>query len=131
VDVQLSSAARRRYPDAQVNFRRVYLAPGGPDDSGMPAGEAVEVSRVPVNPPSATDNAGAPRESEHPSAEDNGDLKRRKGVSESSGPRAPALPSVGANADRTASAPSTQGGWRRVPQQPSGGWRRATPADKP
>jgi len=32
--VELSDAARRRYPGAQVRYRRSYMAPNGSDDSG-------------------------------------------------------------------------------------------------
>ena len=129
VDVQLSSAARRRYPDAQVNFRRVYLAPGGSSDPFESADQPIEVSQVPVSPPPAvnTDTPGTPEQTPVTDADV---LKRRPAVSERSGPRAPNLPAPRTEAN-TDGAPSTQGGWRRVPQQPSGGWRRATPADKP
>lgn len=34
IEVQLSDAARRRYPGAQVRYRRSYVAPNGSDDSG-------------------------------------------------------------------------------------------------
>jgi VWFA-related protein len=34
IEVELSDAARRRYPGAQVRYRRSYLAPNASDDSG-------------------------------------------------------------------------------------------------
>ncbi|MCU1274659.1 MAG: von Willebrand factor, type, partial [Bryobacterales bacterium] len=34
IEVELSDAARRRYPGAQVRYRRSYLAPNGSDESG-------------------------------------------------------------------------------------------------
>lgn len=34
IEVELSDAARRRYPGAQVRYRRSYMAPNGSDDSG-------------------------------------------------------------------------------------------------
>jgi VWFA-related protein len=127
VDVQLSSAALRRYPDAQVNFRRVYLAPGGSNDSFDATSEPVEVSQVPVNPPPAADptTPDTPQQTEDTPA-----LKRRPAVSERSGPRAPTVRTAGTEA-RAETAPSAQGGWRRVQQQAPGRWRRATPADLP
>lgn len=36
IDVHLTTAALRRYPDADVRFRRVYLAPGGGNDPNAP-----------------------------------------------------------------------------------------------
>jgi VWFA-related protein len=135
VEVELSSSARRRYPDAEVKFRRVYLAPGGlpenRNDSSGSGGEVVDVSQVPIAPPPAPDSAAAPENNTSSPTEDSGSSKRRPAVSERSGPRTanPPAPQVGAST--TSSSPSAQGGWRRVPQQSSGGWRRATAADKP
>jgi hypothetical protein len=41
IAVELSEQARRRYPDAQVRYRRVYMTPGG-------ANEPVTVSHAPA-----------------------------------------------------------------------------------
>ena len=34
IEVELSDAARRRYPGAQVRYRRSYMAPNASDDAG-------------------------------------------------------------------------------------------------
>ena len=56
IEVELSAAARRRYPGAEVRYRRSYLAPNGPSDSGdsrptwvsLPRTDAPEARSVPV-----------------------------------------------------------------------------------
>ncbi len=54
IDVELSDAARRRYPDATVKFRRVYLAPGVPADADTPVLARAPGNRRPgVNEPSS------------------------------------------------------------------------------
>lgn len=47
IEVQLAADAHRRYPDAVVRYRRVYLAPGGASE------EPVSVSRAPQTAPEA------------------------------------------------------------------------------
>jgi hypothetical protein len=45
VEVELSDAARRRYPRAEVHYRRSYLAPNGANDSesSRPKGRIVQM----------------------------------------------------------------------------------------
>ncbi|MDQ6677259.1 MAG: VWA domain-containing protein [Acidobacteriota bacterium] len=78
IDVRLGDAAARRYPDAELRFRRVYLA------SGAPAGEAVTITKSSPTPASARRSAD-PQEDQPPR------LRRRPAVSE---PGAPAGPSI-------------------------------------
>ncbi len=84
IDVQLAEATRARHPDAQVRFRRVYLAPGAAASSELTAGGD--------SPP--------PR--------------RRVGVSEPYGPRGPrdAQPAPSDAPDQAPE--DRPGGWRRV-----------------
>jgi len=49
IEVQLSDAARRRYPDADVRYRRVYLAPGGSAVAAANPPEPTEVYRGPAD----------------------------------------------------------------------------------
>ncbi len=117
IDVQLADAARARYPNAQVRFRRVYLAPGD-----LRTDSAV-ASAAPADPQTTPAGTGdSPR------------LKRRVAVNEHDG-------SWGSGAN----SPAPDGGWRQVPpaqtepsgtpaQTPesnSGGWRRVKPGEQP
>ncbi len=76
IEVQLSDSARRRYPDAKVHFRRVYLAPGGPADT-----DAV-LARTPSNRPRpgvserSSDSAGPMVESGQSTSKQDGTWRR-------------------------------------------------------
>jgi len=78
IDVQLSDAAARRYPDAELRFRRVYLA------NGAPAGDAVTVTKSSPAPARAHP-ADYPRDDQPPR------LRRRPAVSEPAGPAGPSV----------------------------------------
>jgi VWFA-related protein len=109
IEVDLADAARRRYSNAEVRYRRMYLAPGGPADSPS-GGEPVVVTQAPSQPSSPSSDSGddsRPRLRRRPSA---------TGVPDGSrdGPLNPGSDS--------ASDPSQ-------PYAPSGGWRPAQPGD--
>jgi hypothetical protein len=134
LDVNLSAAARRRYPDAEVRFRRTYIAPG----AGL-ASTPVETS----------DAGAAPEELDDPDADpDRPQLKRRQPVGISRGDgreRASArrdVPAVDPDSDpdeqsvptvrRTRRAPVNEPGGPRpavIGGNSNGGWRRAEDAD--
>jgi hypothetical protein len=119
VEVELAGAARRRYPDAQVRYRRVYLTPGS-------LGEPTVASAAPPQESAPVVNAEQPRaeppDNDQPRVEQ--PRRRRPAVNE----------------------PGSSGGWRRVdeperapapeakaeekPAQ-SGGWRRLKPGEQP
>ena len=120
VEVQLTAAAFRRYPQSEVRFRRVSL-------EGEAPGE-VQVSRRAAPPPErseARDTDSRPR------------LSRRPAVNDRDGHSGPGI------AEDTASS----GGWRRpddaaptakAPAQPAaqdeprqGGWRKLKPGEQP
>jgi VWFA-related protein len=109
IDVQLAQTARSRYPDAQVRFRRVYLAPG---DSRADAAVA----------------------STAPPADESPRLKRRVAVNEPDGSRGsgPNLPASGGGwrqippGQAAPADPPAQ-----TPESNSGGWRRVKPGEKP
>ncbi len=87
IDVQLTADARRRYPDAEVHYRRVYLTPGGG------AAEPVTVSR-------------APQPGKQPAPEPQPQAGwRRVGQPGTAEPAAQ---------PPAAQEPQSQGGWRRV-----------------
>jgi VWFA-related protein len=136
IEVALADEARRRWPDAEVRYRRVYVTPD--------AGGAVAVAGPAVVSRESADsgNAAPEEDAERPV------LKRRRAVNEPSGPRAgnPSLESGGpvAPEPRQPPPPST-GGWRRAdepPKQPAAndagagdgqprqpGWRKAKPGE--
>ena len=76
ISVDLSPAARRRYTDAEIRFRRVYLAPDGPVGGGR-----TMVTRAPARVP-AEGNRTATL-----SGDDRPVVRRRVAVDEPDGPR--------------------------------------------
>lgn len=134
IEVALADSAHRRYPDAEVRFRRVYLAPGGSDSRSV-GPEAVVVTRRPV------DSAGGNGRQGSGAGQDDGPprLRRRPAVDEPAGPRV-------STTDQQSDSSGSQRGWPRVSeparqptdpatvpdQQPrQGGWRRAKPGEQP
>jgi VWFA-related protein len=113
VDVILSSAARRRYPDAQIRYRHTYIAP---ETNGSSPAAEVSFGTPGENPPPAVDADQAP--SQFPRA------KRRVSDPNSGSGTGPILVDRSADADG-APADSTPG------SAPVGGWPKAgenTPA---
>jgi hypothetical protein len=53
IEVSLADSARRRYPDAELRFRRLYIAPESiaPVPEGTTVSEAAPVSQAPPPPP--------------------------------------------------------------------------------
>jgi VWFA-related protein len=121
IEVQLADAARRRYSDAEVRYRQVYMAPDRPLNA--PGSEPVVVSRASGG---SADSAG-----DAPPV-----LRRRPAVNED-----------GSLGQPSTTPPADQGGWPRADQttpqagsnnatttdqQPSqGGWRRVKPGEQP
>jgi VWFA-related protein len=124
IEVRLADAARSRYPDAQVRYRRVYLAPGDVHPDTTVASTAAPAAPAPAAAGTTENNSDPPR------------LRRRVAVNEPS--------SAGPNL----TAPD--GGWRQVndstpppaqaapaetpsnaPDSSPGGWRRVKPGEQP
>jgi hypothetical protein len=113
IEVQLSDAARRRYPGAEIRFRRINQAQGG---TGTP--EPTVVTRVPSSAPSPS----VARDASESSAAKSPGSRRRTAISEPDGPR-------GANAstdvDREeASTQAPAAPTNAPPAPPTRGWRR-------
>jgi VWFA-related protein len=126
IEVALSDSAMRRYPGAEVRFRRTYIAP---HDSGSPASgaeEPVVVTQAERRSESRTDDPDVPRLRRRPAVNQVPDVDR-------GGPVA---------ADDQSTAPN-RGTWRRTnepdtpaPSNPDaqpkqGGWRRLKPGEQP
>ena len=114
IEVELAESARRRYPGADLRFRRTYLAP-----NGLPAPVSGAVAAAPAEP--SPDPAVVTSSPASPG------LKRRPNISEPDGPRGP-NPAVGDAPSNTPANPDLPADQ----QQPrTGGWRRLKPGEKP
>jgi VWFA-related protein len=135
IEVQLADAARRRNPDAEVRFRRTYLAPG---DSRGAATEPVTVTQGPAPQSSDPD---APRLHRRPAVNQVPDVDRTENptltATPPAGPPPAADPSTAPNrgswrhepADASAPPAADQGSAAQQPQP--GGWRRLKPGEQP
>ena len=135
IEVQLSAAARRRYPDAEVRYRRVYLTPDGSysDRSSptMTSKSSSATTEIADDPPAGTKATGS---STTP--------QRRRAVDESTGPRvltepqtqSPPAKDTSADAQSPTpaappdAAPEPKRGWRRVADDPAKQSRPIPPA---
>jgi VWFA-related protein len=118
IEVELSAAARRRYPDAEVRYRRTYQTSGGTGETvaAAPEPEVVAQSPEPRRRPAVSEPTG-PRGPSASSAEPRGGW-RRAGEPE---------PEPAA----TQQSPNTQKSKEDEPQPRRGGWRRVKPGEEP
>ena len=123
IEVQLAAAARRRYPDAEVRYRRVYLFPDGSyserSSPTMTSKSSSASAQVADDPPPA-DSGTTSTTSTTP--------KRRRAVDESNGPRVLTQPQT-QSAPKEAAADTTQTTPDTTPaasSEPKRGWRRVT-----
>ena len=120
IEVALADSIRRRYPDAEVRYRRVYFAPTGG------GGTTVAATQAPADAASGTPAQHAPEDTERP-------VQRRRPAVSSDGPRTgpidrdadandqPAAASARPRLSRHVDEPSSQAG----PIEPQcGGWHR-------
>ncbi len=115
IQVQLASAASRRYPDAEVRYRRIYLAPDSGGSQGPVNSEPVVVTRA-----GSSDAESKSEPSQSTNA--NANSRRRRAVNED-GSSIDSVPVTSPSTDAPASSkPGTA---------PSGGWRRVNPGDRP
>jgi VWFA-related protein len=113
IQLSLAPAANRRYPGAELLYRRTYYVTDG---AGAPAGDPEVVSSS--KPPPAVEEPATEPARESPS------LKRRRAVDGSGWPRGP---------DPVITRPSPAAGTTAAPQTqpPRGGWRRVTDPEPP
>jgi VWFA-related protein len=127
IEVELAAAARRRYPNAEVRYRRTYVTPA--------EGSGTEVSGTPEQAPVAAAGekevrgAEPAEEQEEEARAEEPRLKRRR----------PAVDEDGARRRGPASTGEAAEGWRRSTEAPveteaeaparRGGWRKATEED--
>src|SRR5262249_39151631 len=127
IEVALSEAAKRRYPGAEVRFRRTYIAPNDSGASNGGAEEPVVVTQSERRSETSDNSDDPPR------------LRRRPAVNQ-----VPDVDRSGPVASDDSSAATNRGSWRRSsePEPPSpapatndqpkqGGWRRLKPGEQP
>jgi len=147
IEVSLADAAIRRYPGADVRYRRVYLAPDGKGGTAPSGSEPTTVMRTPSGDSSSTSAATV-------AGDGSSSARRRPVVSDATATRqgplsidgSPAASSSTNAVGAQSQTPSdSDGPWRRTGQpagkstpadnaqtndEPSqGGWRRAKPED--
>ncbi|MCE5310544.1 MAG: VWA domain-containing protein [Acidobacteriales bacterium] len=124
INVELADAARRRYPDAQVRFRRFYITP--PKTGGAMVASAQPAA---TQPAAASETAVSTAD---PVIIGPWSGSRRPAVDEPSGPRGPNPVLVDAPASTsTASQQSTKPAENTAPAPTQGGWRRLKPGEQP
>lgn len=131
IHVDLADAARRRYPDAEIRYRRVHLS-GDSNSTSSP----VMITRAPLSlPPESPARVSRVATTESP--------RRRTAVDQPEGPRGPSLgPEPASSGDAQApaaapassappavSAPATTTPAASTP--PGGGWRKLKPGEQP
>lgn len=124
INVELADATRRRYPDAQVRFRRFYITPPRTE------GKVVASAQPAATQPAAAPDAAVPIASPVIFRPSSG--SRRPAVDEPSGPRGPNRVLVDEPAS-TSTGPqqSTKPAESTAPTPTQGGWRRLRPGEQP
>jgi hypothetical protein len=117
IEVSLASAALRRYGDAEVRYRREYLAPINS------AAEPTTISRAPGSTPAAVDQDPPARR--RPAVNDDGPRQGPLDVGDKSTAAAEAQPVPKPKPSDTTTTTTTTDD---APSQ--GGWRRARPDEK-
>lgn len=154
IDLALSSAALRRYPDAEVRFRRTYIAPEG--SGGAVAPHSDEPGTVSAQSP-GEGRTGEGRAVTHPDQEEEKatpKMRRRPAVDGSSGGRGPNVGGFPRASDNEADKPEPLPAAKTTPAEKpvqnekpvqsvdkvadkteegakTGGFRRLKPGEKP
>jgi hypothetical protein len=128
ITVDLSNGARRRYPNAEVRYRKTYIVPEGTAVSSAQPGDP-----APVVVSSSGSSVPAASDTPQPSEDSRPTMRRRPAVNERSGPAGPSVtpppvaskpePQPAAVSEAPAPAPAPP------PAEKKGGWRKADPAD--
>lgn len=137
IEVALSPYAQKRYPYAEVRYRRTYMAPEGTGSVPSSDSEPVQVTRAGSTADPSSDS-------------ENHRVLRRPPADESGSGARPSILTPDRGSSSTTNTQASQGGWRRddsVAQAPrettttapasapapagkKGGWRRATAEDQ-
>jgi VWFA-related protein len=118
VSIQLAAQSRRRWPDAEVRYRRSYNAPADAAPASEPAQETT-VSQNGEQPPPA-----------EPAVDEPAPVRRRRpGVSEPGVQRGPITPG-GSQTGGWPRVDADTGGWRRVPEPAKTDPPKTEPAKK-
>jgi len=150
IDVQLADGTQRRYPDATLRYRRVYMAPdrapsGAPETTVVTAGSGRQATS------GNTEEVGGSRTASGGSSADSAapTLRRRRAVNEPTGSAGPAsgsdggwrpadsAPAANTAADTTTAeaakpartAPKSDAAKSSDPPPDQGGWRRVDESD--
>ncbi len=124
IEVDLADSARRRFADADVRYRRVYLASGGASsDVGR-----TQITRAPVSIPSESGRSAVSSRDDGPPV-----MRRRVAVDEpTGGPRVNMGGGDSSSADSsTVAAPSAAQPASQPSSQSQRGWRRVTDPSTP
>ena len=118
ITVDLASGARRRYPNAEVRYRRNYI---------VPEGTAVSTAQPSDPAPTVVSSSTGSTQTDNTIEESRPAIRRRPAVNERTGPAGPA-PSpaptvVTAKPDATPASPAPP------PAEKKGGWRKAEAGD--
>jgi len=105
IEVRLADASRRRYPDAELRFRKTYIAPdasGNTPDMPASSPDRADPAVISQSSPESSAQSGSSSD-DHPT----GLRRRRPAVDDSSGSRGPLTPDSSQN-----------GGWRKTDGPP-------------
>ncbi|MBV8070272.1 MAG: VWA domain-containing protein [Acidobacteriaceae bacterium] len=124
VQVNLAQETMLRYRDAEVRYRRVYMASNGGNERSGPAA-VTRTSEVPIEEPSLP--------SEQPENTENTVKRRRAAVNEDSGPVVNTVGPDSDNTDQQGASQTQQQSSESTPATPAprGGWPRAHPQNPP
>lgn len=117
IEVALSDSARRRYPDAEVRYRQVYMSSS---DSGDVTAGPTMVTRSQASSASTSTHESAP-------ASDTPTFKRR--ISEPDGTNGPSSSLGDPDPPKSQTQPAATQSASDPPAKP--GWRRAKPGEQP
>lgn len=124
IEVALSDSARRRYPDAEVRYRRVYMN----GDSGDVSSGPTMVTRSPrsTNADSTSTRDTAAEDTDRPV------FRRRPAISEPDGrSTSPTVGETAAPPPPADTQPQPSAPANESTQSPRPGWRKAKPGEQP
>ncbi len=112
IEVDLTASARRRHPDSEIRYRRVFMGSTSRDSDSAP----IRVTRA----------SSAPAEDRDVSAQPSTTRRRRVAVNQDGSP----ISGPGADNDESSSGPLKPSPAGQSPSTATPGWRRVDPKDK-